>query len=170
MAKTKDLFAQLGYISITESGANTLTFNGLSVFSNILEPKGLIIHRVEYAVPVSAIALMTAAEDEIAMGLAGDDGLATVALDDAGIYDYKALDRNDFGTAASGVLHVSPLVTDFTKLPGGGILVPADRIYVYVQGAGLASAVTMSARFWFTIKDLSAQEYIELAQALRVLT
>lgn len=169
MAKAKDKWAQIGYIQVVESAANTLTFNGLSVFSNILTPQGLIIHDIEYNVSVADWTLLVAALDEIAFGMGGDDGMTAVALDDAQIYDYNSLHLQVFGTPANAVFSQSPIVRTFDHLPGGGLLVPADRIYMFVRGASLASAVTMECRFHFTLVDLSAQEYIELAQALRVL-
>lgn len=171
MAKMKtDVFSQIGYIQVTESAANTLTFNSLSVFSNILTPKGLLIERIEYYPSSAMYVEMTTAADSITFGVAGDDSMATVALDDPQVYDHNTVVRLDFGTAGSASLRDSPIIKDFSGLSGGGRLVPADRVYVYLKGNGLASAGTMTIRFHFTVVDLDAQEYLELAQALRVLT
>ncbi len=168
--KRKDEFSQMAYIAVVESGANSLTFNGISVFSNILTPKGMILHQVEYNINAAAYALLVAAGDAIIFGLSGDDSAAAVALDDAQTYDYNVIQRVDFGAAASGgVVHAIHNV-DWTGLPGGGKLVPADRLFGYVQGASIASALSIAIRLQFTLKDLNAQQYIELAQSLRVLT
>lgn len=166
----KDEWAQIGYIEVVESAANTLTFNGLSVFSNILTPKGLIIHRVIYNIPSASQILLAASADYIMFGLAGDDSLLAIHLDEARVYDYRTVMRIDYGVAASGNQLDGQFVTDFSSLPGGGLLVPADRIYAYVAGVSLANPVTMQFRFYFTVQDLTAQQYIELAQSLRVLT
>lgn len=170
MAKKKDLYAQLGYIGVTESGANTLTFDGLSVFSNVLQPNGLLIHSVEYNVSVASMALIVASEDAIKFGLAGDDSQSSVALDNAQTYDWNQIRRLDLGAAASGLFDTSPVVKSFNHLPQGGKLVPADRLYGWIQGVSLASAAVVTIRFYYTLVDLTAQEYIELAQSLRVLT
>lgn len=170
MAAKVDQFAQTGYISITESAAGTLTFNGMTVFSNILEPKGLVLNEAEYLIKASDIALMTAASDSIEVGLCGDNGITDLLLNDAQVYDYNYVCRSDFGTAASAELVFMPLKKTFGHMPGGGMLLPADRIYAFIRCVGLASAISIEIRFRFTIIDLTAQQYIELAQALRVLT
>lgn len=173
MAKTrKDEFSQIGYIQVVESGANTLTFNGLSVFSNILEPKGLVIHQIEYDLDENQRNLVIANADSIVYGLTGADDLTAISLDDAQVYDMGRIMGYTIATAAgtSWEDRFSPFIRDFTDLPGGGRLVPADRIYGFVLGGSLAGPVTLNVRFHFTIMDLTAQQYLELAQALRVLT
>ncbi|GAG65945.1 unnamed protein product [marine sediment metagenome] len=170
MAKGKDKYAQMGYIAVSESGANTLTFGGISVFSNILTPKGLLIHDVKYNVPAASQNLILDEADAVTFGLAGDDTMSAVSLDDAQVYDYNVLGLVVDGAPATSSLIEIPKFIDFSHLPGGGKLVPADRLYAYVQGFSLATPASMNLRFNFTVVDLSAQEYIELAQALRVLT
>lgn len=168
MAKKKDEFSQLAYISIVESAANTLTFNGLSVFSNLLEPKGLVVHRLQYN--VASQALLVAADDSMSFGLAGSDSITALSLDDPQIYDMEELVRRDLGTAGSGFYVSTMYIKDLSELPGGGMLVPADRVYGFVAGSSLASAVTVRIRMHFTVLDLTPQQYLELAQTLRVLT
>ncbi len=171
MAKMKDLFSQIGYIDVTMSAINTLTFNGLSVFSNILTPKGLIIHYIEYALGTATLQDLDTDGDQIFFGLCGDDQMAAILLSNAQVYDNHALTRLESAAAATNfLLDKSPIKQDFTGLPGGGRLVPADRIYVYAGSGGMTVVGVVSCRFHFTLKDLSAQEYIELAQSLRVLT
>lgn len=166
---SKDQWAQIAYLAVSESAANTLTFNGLSVFSNVLSQRAMIIHRAEYSFAVGAFADIDADQDGIKYGLAGDDGIATISLDDPTVYDYNFLIRLDAGTAASANILQAVIPKDFTALPGGGLLVPADRLYLFVQGNTLTAAVAAFVRVWFTLVDLSAQEYLELAQAMRVL-
>ena len=170
MAKIKDKWAQMGYMSVTESGANTLTFQGISVFSNILTPKGLVIHDIEYNVRISTQNLILDESDTFAFGIAGDDTMSEVALDNAQVYDYNQIGLVVDGVAADSALRDVPKRVSWSHLPGGGKLVPADRLYIWALGASLASAGIVSCRFNFTVLDLSASDYIELAQALRVLT
>ena len=170
MAKTKDRFAQMGYLQVTESGSNTLTFAGISVFSNILTPKALLIHRIEYNIPDGELAKVIAEADSIKFGMHGDDSKTSVQLEDAQTYDYNRYGIQEHGTPANATVTRMPWIVKYDDLPGGGKLVPADRIFIWAEGVSLASAVTVSCRFHFTLHELSAQEYIELAQALRVLT
>jgi len=168
MAKT-DQYSQIGYISVTQSAANTLTFNGISIMTSFLSNSAMILHEVLYQVGPNDVALMTATQDAIYVGVTGADNITTVLLNDPEVYDMRYIHRHDMGAAASGALITGPIITDFTDMPGGGVLVPADRIYGFVDSTGLASAITVEMRFRFTILELSAQEYLELAQALRVL-
>lgn len=169
MAKAKDDFSQLGYMNVVESAANTLTFDGLSVFSNVMSQSAMIIHRVEYSFSAAEIALLVGTGDAYTFGIAGDDGLASISLNDPEVYDYNVLYQHAIGSAADFQIVSLPVMKDFSTQPGGGLLVPADRIYGYVQGISLASAGGVTIRFWFTLKELAAQDYLELAQAMRVL-
>lgn len=169
MPKT-DVYGQIAYITVTESAANTLSFSGITLFTNILEQKGMLINRVEYVVAAADVAQLDAELDRITLGISGDNSLAAIGLDDAQCYDLKEVFRVDFGTAASAELYYSPLVTDFSNMPGGGRLVPADRVYAFVKGDNLDNTVQVSVRVYFTVLDLQAAEYLELVQALRVLT
>lgn len=172
MAKStqKDEFAQIAYIGVNESAANTLTFNGLSVFSNVLTPKGLLVHAVEYHILPATIDLLAADTDGIRLGLAGTDQITAIEWDDARVYDFNSYVVNFYGTPASQWIFEMPIRVDWSGLPGGGRLLPADRIYGFVQGIALGGAASIEIRFHFTLIDLSAQQYIELAQSLRVLT
>lgn len=169
MAKAKESYSQIGYLAVTESAANTLTFNGLSVFSNVLGQKGMIIHRADYAISSTTLGVLAASQDGFQVGLAGSDALTTIALDDPEVYDYVFLSRRDYGTAASALILQFPIKRDFTQLPGGGLLVPADRLYGYFEGVNLSNPGGVTIRFWYTIIDLSAADYLELAQSMRVL-
>lgn len=165
----KDLYSQIAYVATTESAANTLTFNGLTVATNVLQQSGMIIHRVEYALSTAGIANITAAGDSIEFGLSGSDSLSSISLADPEVYDDNRLLYHALGAPASGSIQRFPLVKDLSTLPGGGRLVPADRVYLYVVGVSLAAAVSVNARIHFTIVDLDASGYLELAQSLRVL-
>ena len=168
MAK-KDEFSQIGYINVLQASANALEFNGITIMSSFLANSAMILHSVEYQIPASGIALMTTAADSITVGLCGADNLTTITLADPEVYDLRSLSRNDFGTAASGALWAGPERSDFNLLPGGGVLVPADRIFGYVASSGLASAISVNYRFRFTVIELTALQFLELAQTLRVL-
>ncbi len=170
-AKRKDVFSQIGYVTVTMAAINTLAFNGLSVFSNILTPKGLIIHMAEYFVGTATLQDIDTDGDQFYFGLCGDDSIAAIDQANAQVYDHHGIIRlESAGAAANFILVDTPIVKDFSTLPGGGRLLPADRIYIYAGSGGMTVVGNVTCRFHFTLKDLSAQEYIELAQSLRVMT
>jgi len=59
-----------------------------------------------------------------------------------------------------------PLVSDFTSLPGGGKLVPANPLWIGGMTEGAAAASVFRAQVEFTFVQLSDQEYLELIQSL----
>lgn len=167
MAKEK--YSQVGYITVTESAANTLTFAGLTVFGAALSQKGMMLHRIEYVLNATTLTNIDAAGDAIFFGLSGDNSLTVIGLDDSSVYDYRRHQITHIGTAGDSHVYTQPVVSDLSGLPGGGKLVPADRIFAYVKGSSLASAATVEVRFDYSIIELAASDYLELAQSLRVL-
>lgn len=168
--KAKDMYTQLAYMSVTESAVNTLTFQGLSVFSNVMQSNAMIIHRIDYYLTAYTLRQLTASADALLFGVGGDDTLATIDPGNAQVYDYQQIQQLIHGTPANAQLVNQTYRVDFSTLPGGGRIVPADRLYGFVQGTSLADVATVNIRVHFTITPLSAQEYLELAQSLRVLT
>lgn len=165
----KDLYSQIGFLTVTESAAATLTFSGITIATAIMQQNGMIIHRVEYEFSPATLAVLNSDQDVWQFGLSGSDNLTAISLNDAEVYDENRLVRMDLGTAGSGLYVNMPIVKDLSTLPGGGKLVPADRVYLFLKGTGTASAGIVNARIHFTIVDLDAAGYLELAQSLRVL-
>jgi len=165
---TKEKWSQIGYLTVTESAANTLTFAGLSVFSNVLGQKGMIIHRIQYVLDDSVVNAFSANADGFVFGLAGTDDNTSIYLYDPEIYDYNNVITLQ-GTFVGFTLFRNPVEKSYEYLPGGGLLVPADRLYIFAKGTGFGVAGKVSVRFYFTLVDLAAAEYLELAQSLRVL-
>jgi len=65
-------------------------------------------------------------------------------------------------------LHQLPFVRDFSGLPGGGLIIAPRPLFVAVKGNSLATAVTASLRAYFTVINLSADEYLELVDFYRI--
>lgn len=173
MAKSgsaRDQFAQLAYIDNLQSAVNTIHFAGLSVFSNILSNQGMVIHRIQHFVSINSWLDLDADNRSIRVALVGDDSMTSLAQDDPRVYDFRLILRQDSaGAAANFVITKSPLDIDYSMLPGGGLLVPADRLWTGIESANLTIAAQVQTRIWFTLRTLSAQDYLELAQAMRVL-
>lgn len=165
----KDKYAQIGYLTVTETAAATLTFAGLSVFSNVLSNKGMVIHRAEYSLPRQDWSKLNASNEQVIFGLSGSEKITTTIMSNPEIYDYNDTIQVHMGTAGTGVYIDQPKVKDYTSLPGGGLLVPADRLFAYIAGVSTTDPLTVTCRFWFTIIELGPQDYLELAQAMRVL-
>jgi len=164
-----DSFSQVAYLDITQSAADTFTVSGpTTVGSSLFDQQAMVLHRIEYQFADNVMAALNAANDFAAVGLVGSNTLTTLLFNQAEVYDTHTLLRIQDGAPASHTIWVNPVTHDFTNLPGGGKIVPGDKIYLAVQSAGTGVACRGFARVTFTVIGLSAAEYLQLAQAMRV--
>lgn len=165
-----DQFANIAFLSVQEAVAGTLKFARLEMANNLLTEKAaLIIHRAE--IFLDGPGLMNGTGDYAAMAITLSDRITSLGdLSQPEILLSLTIQRHDFGAAASGLLEQKPYLRDFSQLPGGGILVPADRLYVGVVGSGLTAVATTSVRIYYTVKPLDTADYWELIEARRVMS
>lgn len=159
---SSDNFANVIYDAVTESGANTLTFEEINVGLNIFDKVGMVIHLIEYS---NHINLLQADDDSITFGLTQSNGWTTVDPSESSIITYEDFSIAGFGTAANALQRQTPYVRDFSTLPGGGILVTPKPLYLFAKGTNLGSAATVKVRIYFTIMKLKPEEYFELLEA-----
>lgn len=170
----KDFYANLAYFSCTESAANTLTFAKLDVATGALlgEKKyAMLIHRVEFSIPSSAFwSNFNSTGDRTNVALTVSNSISGLSLSQAEVITTTILERVDYGTAASGFIAESPFVKDFSSLPGTGMLVPADKLFLGVSSTGAANAQTIGCRLYYTMKELKVEEYWDLVESRRMLS
>lgn len=169
-ASVTDKFANIAYLKVTESSAATLTFAQLQLANNLISEKAaLILNRAEFM--VSGLASLNSTGDYVDIALTVSDRVTP--LDDLSqpeILFHQAVERVDHGTAATSHLVEWPFTRDFNSLPGGGILVPADRLYLGIKGTGTTPAISAIMRLYYTVISLTTDDYWELIQARRVMT
>lgn len=165
--KNKDQFAQFMSMGVTMSAANTLTFSSVAVGTSIFDYAAFLLHRVEYKLSQASLGELTAATDFVTIAVTGSNSVAD-------IFDTSRPDVYDMVSVApsttTGQIIEMPFIHDFSDLPGGGLLVPAQDMFIGMQSAGFAAAGVATLRLYYTIKGLDASDYIELAQRLRVLS
>lgn len=168
--KSGDTFANIAYLSVIESAANTLTFAALQLATTLMTEKAaLIIHRAEFN--LTNLAVLNSTTDYTDICLTVSDRLtAAHDLSAPELLFFRRTQRIDFGTAASGVFRDDPVAVDFTSLPGGGIIVPADRLYVGICSVGAANPNGVQMRLFYTVKSLEIADYWDLVEARRVMT
>ena len=166
MAEEK--YVNQAYLSVTESAPNTLTFGKLETGVSIFEKVGWIISRLDYfvSIPVSDFA---AEGDSIEYGLSVMDSLVAVGLNLAAVVDTNARTRRDFGVAASGMVEVNPQTKSFAELPGGGLLLPPNPIYIFAKGIGLTAAQVVSVRMFYVVRTLKTEDFWELVEQRRMI-
>jgi len=163
-----DRYANQGYVTVVPV-LNTLSFNELATFVSIFEKKAFLINRVEYSFTLAALNEFDTEADFVTFGLSTSNIFPVAGLNVAAIFDYNMLSLNLAAAGVSSHLISSPFVKDFSTLPGGGTLVPARPIFIWMLSGGFAAAGECAARIFFTVIDLKADEYWELVEATRLL-
>lgn len=163
-----DVYSNKFYGTVTESAANTLTFAEIQTNIEIFSKMAWILHRLEWFLEGVQFNKLLASDDVIAMALVGSNSLSSLALNWPGVIDLLNLQIGGWGTPATAYPYSTPFIRDFSQLPGGGIIVAPRPLYLAVKGTSLASALTVSIRGYFTMKELKADEYLELVDFYRI--
>lgn len=164
MASSQDKYANILTETVTCSAANTQTFQEITVGLSIFDKAGILLNRIEYIPSINMLGEITAATDTVEMAVTSSNTLSSLSVSQAAVIDKLLLYRHDLGTAASGVVIPIPYVRDLSTLPGGGILITPKPWYIGLNTSGLASAGSMSVRFYFTVLKLQPAEYFELLE------
>lgn len=161
MSKIKDVYVNLAYGTVTETGANTLTYSEIQTSVSIFEKLAWIISRIEWYIPLATRALIVASPDKFTMALTATNALTGLSLAHAGV-----IDLFEWGTG--DVIPGHPIARDFSGMGGGGRIVAPRPLYLALQGDSVAGAGTVSARIFFRQLSMSAEEYIEMVDFYRV--
>jgi len=168
MGKLKG-YADRIYITCTESGANTLTYQALTLSTQLEVDKAIIIHKIEYSPGLATLALIAATGDELNAGLSVSNTLTDTSPEYAEIIDKQQWCFDTCLTTGQKWPAQRPFLSDYSNLPNGGIIVPMQTIYLFVKGTALGGAATVAARIWYSLLQLTGNDFSQLAQAFRVL-
>lgn len=161
-----DIYANVAHIQVTESAANTLTYKKLETGISLFEKMAWIICRIEYFWS----AAYGASADGLIMGLTTSDNPSTLTPDQVAVVDISRRHRSDFGTAANGYIFKYPIMKDFTSLPGKGLIVPPNPLYLAAEGISQTVAQVLDVRLYYTAIELKGDEFWELVQARRIIS
>jgi hypothetical protein len=158
----RDQYANVGYGAVTMSGANVLTFSQIQFAVGIFQGIALVLHRIQWFPGVATIREIVTAADDFQMALVTSNRLTAIMdLSEPAIITAKRL----AGIAAAIGSYELPFISDFSSLPMGGKLIPANPIYLAANSAGFAAAGTLRCVLEFTFLELSGTDYLELLQA-----
>lgn len=162
-------FTSQAIFNVSESAANTLTFEKLETGLSVYDKIGWVIQRVEWRLASAVPGLFNASADSLTMALTITNSLTTLADDNPAVLMLKKWMRVDYGTAASGELIHLTWVDDYTGLSGGGILTLPNPLYCGLFGTSLTGPATAYARVFFQAVELSDTDYFNLVQARQLL-
>ena len=159
-----DLFVNRAIFSLTMSAANTITFEQVRFGLGVFTGTALIVHRVDWHLE-SAAELITAG-DNMQLALTNREDLAALQAHNMNVLILKEVRLGASGTPANALLMELPLVSDLSTLPGGGLIIPANPLYVAMLTTGYAAAGVVHCVMWYTTKTLTDADWIELVQSL----
>lgn len=161
-AKQKDLYVNRSFAEVTMSGVDTLTFQQINFAVGTFQGVALKLIRLMYYPTGATLDQIVASTDSLYMGVTLRNDLTDISPTNQSIIDLKAI--NGVGTNVEP-LYV-PFVTDFSTLPQGGVLIPANPLYITLLSAGFASAGIMRVVLYYTFVELTDRESVELLQTI----
>lgn len=167
--KVIDQYANIAALDITESAANTQTSLKFAFPFSIMDKMGLLISRVEYEFS-NVSSVFAAAADQICAGLLSSSTGSLLDPTDPMQIDVIKWTRLDMGAAASGVILQSPVIKDFSTLPGGGLLVAPNPLYGSILGVSAGAAGRVKIKIFYTYMELATDEYWQLVESRRVIS
>lgn len=168
MAKIQsDKYSNQLIASVTESAANTLTFEQLPQMTTLMEKKAFLINRIQYI--ISPLTEFKADSESITFGIAMSNQWTGPQLSETSVVDFNSL-YTAVLTAVGFAFFVQPVIKDYSKLPGGGVLVPTRPMYLFAKGSALANPCTITMRMHFTIIDLTPADYWDLVEAVSAIS
>ena len=160
----QDVYPNRAFVSVTQSAANTLTFSQIRFGAGLFTGTALILSRVEWWPPNAGLDETLDLADLHQFAITNRDDLTTIDETNMNVLAYAYFGVLE-GAAGFTQVHL-PIITDFSTLPGGGLIFPANPLFIGYGSAGMTAAYTLNAVMYYTTKDLADADYVELVQSL----
>jgi len=151
---------------LTQSAANTLTFEQIRFGTGLFEGIALVLHRLEWYINQIALQEVIAAADSISVALTTRDDLTTIDPVSLNVIHAMQTHIRLVGPVVSMIPDLRPLVADFTTLPGSGLLIPANPLYMAVDSSSLVNPITLRLVMYYSYVRLADKDYLELLQSM----
>lgn len=167
MAKRKvDVYPNRLIQRVTASAANAMTFAQIRFGVGLFGGVALILHRMEYFPATASIRELVAVTDELVFGLTNRDDLAGLTAQNLNVLDTNNIITMAVGAIVSMNLVHLPIIKDFSDMPGGGLIIPTNPLYLGVLTAGFSGPAIVDLMLYYTFKQMSDSDYIELVQGM----
>ncbi len=164
MAKRQiaDKYPNRAFETVTMSAANTLTFSQVQFGVGLFQGVAALIHRIEWFPSAASVRELGAATDSIDLALTNRDDLASLSPINQSVLACKQW----IGRGAEVAADINPARSDFSGLIGGGLIIPANPLYVGMDTLGAAAASSCVVVIYMTFRELTDAEYVELVQTI----
>jgi len=157
-----DLFANKAFGQVTESAAGTLTFSAINMAVGLFQGIAMVIHRILWVPTTASIREVVAVTDSLLMALTTSNRLSSIST----VAEPAIIAQKRYVGIGATVQPVElPFISDFTNLPSGGKLIPANPLFVGVESGGFAAVANISVELEFTFVTLSDRDYLEIIQS-----
>jgi hypothetical protein len=157
------MYSNRAYGEVTMSAANTLTFAAIQMAVGMFQGIAMLIHRINWRPAITTMREMIAATDSLQFAITSSNRLTSIV----DVSEPAIIDQMHFiGIGANTALEKEPYVTDWSQLPGGGKLIPANPLFIAANSGGFGAAGTVRAEILFTFVSLADRDYLELIQGL----
>lgn len=161
----EDRYANILAASVTESGANTLTFQEILLPVSLATRQGILIDEIRYYPGFAALNDLVADGDVLTMGITTSDGVTSLGDPaDRRVLDVCLLIGTVNGAPASGFISKVPIIHQLFP----PMIYAGQRLYLAVAGTSLAAAAAVSMRLHYRFLALNAQEYLEIAETFQL--
>lgn len=159
---SKDQYANVAYTLVNQTAANTLIFQSIQMAVGLFQGIAMILHRIYYMPFVAAMREIVAATDSMTLAITSSNRLAVIQDSN----DPAIIDSIRWSAIAVPVANwETPVIRDFTSLPGGGKLIAANPIYAGMMSSGFGAVQGAAIKLEFTFVELNDRDYMELIQA-----
>lgn len=162
MGAAKDLYSNRTLATIVQSALNTITFEQIRFAAGLFEGLALVLNRIHLYPTAASLRQIVAATDHLTMALVTRDDLTSLDPTNLSVLASKMIT----GIAAGVERYVTPLTIPFSDLPGKGLLIPANPLYMGVDSGGFTAVATVRFILEYQWKKLTPQENLELLQTL----
>lgn len=159
MASQRDQYANIANASAAvEDG--TINFTEILTGISLGQGKGIVIDQIDYSLSISTLQAMDTDGDLVQFAWTASNSITTLELDQKSVIHKAQLNRVHAGTPANAIFIENPYIYQFFP----PIIFASPRIYLAAKGTGLTAGFVKS-RLYFRYVDLSAQEYLEIAES-----
>lgn len=164
-----DTFANVAAIQVSEAVAGTTAYAKFAFPFSIMDKMAILVSRIEYW--FGSLNQLNSSFDAVYAALLAGSSIVNINNQaDPVMIDSCAVQRIDIGTAASGFFNISPIIKDFSDLPGSGLLMAPSPLYAAVQSTGAGGVMNCWMRLYYTYMELATDEYWQLVESRRIIS
>jgi len=160
-----DRFANIAAALVTESAAGTITFTEVLTGISLGVGVGIIIDEIDYWFDRASIGQLIVNADQLTGGWTVSNDVPVLSdVEDRRILHITTMNVAVSGTPASIDTVRQPAVYQFFP----PIILASPRLYLATVSVGASAAIVLRSRIYFRFVDLSAQEYLEIAETFQL--